>query len=190
MPNDLVFNQNAAELRTLIYGVNGDLYLPVAVDGDGKFLFSQLSVITVSAQNFDIRDLNAATDSVTVTAVNLDIRDLNGSQDSVKVSARSFVEDTVSTTLSSGTTPILTRDISPYSQNGFFIRNGGTSNIIVTLQVAPVDSATYYVSNSTAQTVPGSNNLVLPVTVAMKYARLSVTATTSTGIVAYYNGRA
>lgn len=84
--NNLVFNNTAKKLSAAFYGMYESEYKPVAVDENGLFLFSPLSVITITATDLDIRDLNYTTDSVTVTATNLDIRDLNGSQDSVAVS--------------------------------------------------------------------------------------------------------
>ncbi len=188
--NNLVFNNTAEKLNATFFGVFGSEYKPVAVDEDGLFLFSPLSIITVTATDFDIRSLSYTLDSVTVTATNLDIRDLSGTQDSVAVSSMGFVEQSVTQTVSAGTTSLLTRDISPYSENSYFIRNTGGATITVTVQIAPVDDASFYINHTTPQTVATSSNAVAAVTVPMKFARLSVQASTNTGIVAYYNGRA
>ena len=190
MPNYLVFNNDASDLKTLIYGVDGTDYKPIAVDSSGMFLFSPLSVITVAATNLDIRSLSSARDSVVVTATDLDIRNLNGSQDSVQVSSQGFIEDTITTTVPSGTTYLLTKNIGQYRENSYFIRNNGSSSITVTLQVAPVDDNNYYVDHSSAQSVSGSSNNITSVTIPMKFARLRVVASTNTNVVAYYNGRA
>ena len=85
---------------------------------------------------------------------------------------------------------MLTKNISQYSQNSYFIRNNGSSSITVTLQVASVDTDMYYEDNSSAQNVSTSSNNITSTTVAMKYARLKVVASTDTNVVAYYNGRA
>lgn len=169
--NYLVFNNNPANLLTGIYGSDGTQFRAVTVDTGGNVILSPLSVISV-------------------TATDLNIRDLSGTQDSVLVYGQNFVEDTVSTTVPSGTTYLLVKDISPYRQNSYFIRNNGSVSITVTLQVAPVDGDSYYVDNSTAQTVSASSNNITSVSVAMKYARLKVVASTSTSVVAYYNARA
>lgn len=190
MPNYLVFNYNASQLKTTIYGFDGIDLHPIAVDSDGLFLFSPLSSIIVTATNLDIRSRTSGRDSVLVIANDLDIRNLNGSQDSVQISSRGFVEDTLSTTVSSGTTYLLVKDISQYSQNSYFIRNNGASSITVTLQVAPVNSDTYYVDDSSAQTVAASSNNITSTVTAMKFARLKVVASTSTSVVVYYNARA
>lgn len=188
--NNLVFNNTAELLSATFFGVSGNEYLPIAVDENGLFLFSPQSIITITAINLDIRDLNFATDSVTVTATNLDIRDLSGTQDSVAVSSMGFVEQSVTQTLSSGTTLLLIRNISAYSENSFFIRNTGGASITVTIQIAPVDDSSYYINHTTAQSVAVGGNYAAAVTMPIKYARLSVQASTNTGIVAYYNGRA
>ena len=190
MANYLVFNNAANELKATVYGVSGSEFKPISVDSSGRFLFSPLSSITVTATDLDIRNLNASQDSIAVTATDLDIRNLSGTQDSVQVSSNGFVEDTLSTSVATGTVYLLTKNISQYRENSYFIRNTGASSITVTLQVAPVDSDIYYVDNSTAQSVPASTNNITSVTLPMKFARLRVVASGNTSVVIYYNGRA
>lgn len=190
MANYLVFNCSANDLKTTVYGVYGSEFKPIAVDSSGRFLFSPVSSITVTASGLDIRSLNSSRDSILVTANGLNIRNLSGTQDSVQVSNNGFVEDTLSTSVATGTVYLLTKNISQYRENSYFIRNTGASNITVTLQVAPVDSDIYYVDNSSAQSVPASTNNITSVTVPMKFARLKVVASGNTSVVIYYNGRA
>ena len=189
MMNSLVFNRNADILQTTIYGVDNDELRPIAVDPDGRFLFSPLSEITVTATNLDIRDLTPSRDTVSVTATDLDIRNLDGAQDSVQKYGCAFVEATITTTAPAGTTAYLVRDIGPYSQNSYFIRNNGASTITVSMQIAPVDDANFYFTAAGPTAVTAGNNLVLSTTTAMRYARLLVQASANTAIVAYYNGR-
>lgn len=188
--NNLVFNNTAKKLNAAFFGIYESEYKPVAVDENGLFLFSPLSLITITATNLDIRALDYSVDSVTVTATNLDIRALNGAQDSVAVSSMGFIEDTVTQTVSSGTTYLLTRDISNYSENSFFVRNASGSTITVAVQIAPVDNTSFYVDHSTPQSVSTGNNAVMAVTIPIKYARIRVQATSNTNVIAYYNGRA
>lgn len=169
--NYLVFNNNPDSLRTSIYGLDGTQLKAVAVDTDGNLVLSPLSTISV-------------------TATDLDIRSLSGTTDSILIYGQNFVEDSITTTVPSGTTYLLVKDISPYRQNSYFIRNNGTSSVTVTLQIAPVNSDSFYVDNSSAQTVTASSNNITSVTVAMRYARLRVVASTNTSVTAYYNGRA
>ena len=188
--NYLVFNTNADTLQTTIYGMDTNELKPIAVDSNGMFLFSPLSEITVTATNLDIRNLTPSRDTVSVTAANLDIRDLSGTRDSVQKQSCGFVEQSITTTAPSGTNSFLVRDIGPYSSNSYFIRNTGSSTITVTMQIAPLDDDNYYFNVAGPTGVSAGGNLVLSTTTAMRYARLRVQASSNTGIVAYYNGRA
>ena len=153
--NYLVFNTNADTLQTTIYGTDTDELKPIAVDANGMFLFSPLSQITVTASNLDIRNLTPSRDTVSVTANNLDIRDLNGAQDSVQKQSCGFVEQTITATAPSGSTAYLVRDIGPYSQNSYFIRNTGSSTITVSMQIAPLDDPSYYFTAAGPTTTAG-----------------------------------
>jgi len=188
--NNLVFNNTAKLLRAALYGDYGGEYKPVAVDENGLFLFSPLSVITVTASNFDIRDLNYATDSVTVTATDFDIRNLTGARDSVAVSSMGFVEATVTQTVASGTSYLLAQDISAYSQNSYFIRNNSGGTVTVSVQVAPLNNNAYFLNHTSPAGVSSGNNYIAAVTVPARFARLSVAAGSNTNVTVYYNGRA
>lgn len=187
--NNLVFNNTAKNLNAAFYGIYDNEYKPVALDENGLFLFSPLSVITVTAANFDIRDLNYNTDSVTITAADLDIRNLTGATDSVAVASLGFEEETVTQTVSSGTTFLLARDISAYGQNSYFIRNNSGGTITVAVQVAPLNNNMYYLNHTTPHSVTSGNNYIAAITVPVKFARLSVQAASNTGVTVYYNGR-
>jgi hypothetical protein len=190
--NFLVFNRSAENLKTAIYGQYAQQSVAVATDAAGNFIFSPASLITVTATNFDIRNLTSARDTVNVTATDFDIRNLNGAQDSVQISSKSFLEARSTITVSANTTTqLLTREIAGYSQNSFFLRNTNASGAIsVTLEIAPTDSADFYVASTTTSVAAGSNYLSAVATL-MRYARLRVqTGGTAVGVDAYYNGRA
>jgi len=191
--NELVFNTFPDNLKTEIYGADGSVLRTIAVDSLGRFLFSPDSVISVTANNLDIRSLSAARDSVLVTASGLDIRPLSGASDSVTLYGNAFVEDTISTTVS-GTTALLTRDISLYRENSFFIRNQSLgASLTLAIQVAPVNDADLFttIAGGTGS-ISGLGNFVGAVTIPMRFARLQVTVTGggSANVVAYYFGRA
>lgn len=188
--NELIFNETAIELRALFYGMNGSSPVAVAVDGTGAFLISAQSAVPITAVNLDIRNLTQSRDTVNVTATGLDIRNLTGTQDSVQLYNNAFTESSVSTNVMSGINILLTTNIGSYSENSFFLRNTGNSTVTVTLQIAPVDDGNYYVTHVAAQGVTAGSNYLQAVTVPVKYARLSVTASTTVSVVAYYNGRA
>lgn len=190
--NFLVFNRSAENLKTAIYGRHDGNMVAVATDEQGNFVFSPTSLVTVTATNFDIRNLTSARDTVNVTASNFDIRSLNGAQDSVQVSAKGFLEVRETVTVASNTTSyLLTRDIGGYSQSSFFLRNtNATGSITVTLEIAPVNDNNYYIS-FTSMGVSASSNHLAAVATLMRYARLRVqTGGTAIGVDAYYNGRA
>ena len=190
--NNLVFNKHARSLKAAIYGQYSDEPVPIAADVDGNFVFSPASEITVTASNFDIRNLTSARDTVNVTATDFDIRSLSGTQDSIAVSAKGFIEAQATQTIGSNTTAfLLTREIGAYAQNSYFLRNTNlTGSITVTLQIAPVDDGDYYVSSAASAVSAGSNYLTAVITL-MRYARLRVdTGGTAIGVSAYYNGRA
>ena len=190
MPNYIVFNTAAESLKAAAFGWNGSKYTAIAVDTSGMLLLSPQNIVTVTATDFDIRSLSYNTDSVLVTALDLDIRNLSGTQDSVQMLNCGFVEDNITITVPSGTTYLLTKNISEYRENSYFIRNTGAATVTVTLQLAPIDDTNYYVDNSTAQGVAASTNNLNAATTLMKYARLKVVAATNVSVVVYYNGRA
>lgn len=190
--NFLIFNRSAENLKSAIYGQHNENIVAVATDEQGNFIFSPTSQITVTATNFDIRNLTSTRDTVNVTALNFDIRNLDGAQDSVQVSAKGFVESRATVTISANTTSyLLTHDIGGYSQNSFFLRNTNSlGSITVTLEIAPADDSNYYISFTSAG-VSASSNYLAAVATLMRYARLRVqTGSAAVGVDAYYNGRA
>ena len=188
--NYLIFNTNAANLKATVYGMDNNQVKPVAVDSNGYFVLSPLGAVTVTATNLDIRDLNSATDSVTVTATDLDIRNLSGTQDSVQLYNCGFVEDTLSTTVASGTSFLLVKDISAYRQNSYYLKNNGSNSVTIAMQLSPVNTSSYFVDDASTATVTAGGGGIVAATVAMKFARLRVTASASTAVEVYYNGRA
>lgn len=190
--NNLVFNKHVRSLKAAIYGQYSSEPVPIAADVDGNFVFSPASQITVTASNLDIRSLTSARDTVNVTAVDFDIRNLSGTQDSIAISAKGFVEVQATQTIpANSTVNLLTREIGPYTQNSYFLRNTNVAgSITVTLQIAPVDDDDFYVSG-TSTSVSASSNYLTAVATLMRYARLQVnTGGTAIGVTAFYNGRA
>lgn len=180
-------------LKAQILGQEGGQGRAFRADGEGRLLLSPSLVVPAAADDLDIRSLDAARDSVLVTASGLDIRPLSGASDSVTLYGNAFVEDTISTTVS-GTTALLTRDISLYRENSFFIRNQSLgASLTLAIQVAPVNDADLFttIAGGTGS-ISGLGNFVGAVTIPMRFARLQVTVTGggSANVVAYYFGRA
>lgn len=190
--NFMIFNRSAENLKAAMYGQYNESAVAIATDTQGNLVFSPSSQITVTATNFDIRDLTDARDTVNVTATDFDIRDLSATQDSVEVGLKGFVDAQTTVTVAANTTTyLLIQDIGGYSENSFFLRNtNGAGAITVTLEIAPVDDIDYYVS-FTATSVAASSNYLTAVATLMRYAHLKVeTGGTAIGVDAYYNGRA
>jgi hypothetical protein len=191
--NFLIFNRSAENLKTAIYGRHDEDLVAIAADDQGRLMFSPESLVTVTATNFDIRNLTSARDTVNVTATDFDIRNLSGSQDSVQVSAKGFVEAQSTLTVAANTTTyLLLREVAPYSQNSYFLRNTNplTGAVTVSVEIAPVDSGDYYMATVT-QSVAANSNFLAAVSTLMRYARLRVqTGGSAVGVDAYYNGRA
>jgi hypothetical protein len=88
MPNNIVFNGTADQLKTQISGVDGNgNTVPILTDDSGRL---DLGTVTITAENLDIRPITGTTDSitiwnsvVTVTAEDLDIRPITGTTDSI-----------------------------------------------------------------------------------------------------------
>lgn len=181
MPNNIVFNNVASQLKTQIYGNYGGTATPIATDSSGNVTITATDLdirnlsgstdsVTVTAIDFDIRDLSAATDSVTVTAVDFDIRDLSAATDSVTVTAVDFdirnlsgATDSVikagcyftesSTVLTdiSSTGIALTIDNSQHDVYSFYVKNTGSASVSVKLQVSPTNSDDYFLDDSSGE---------------------------------------
>ena len=96
MPNNIVFNDVANQLKTAIYGTDGTNQVQISVNSEGAVIIatsdpiSVTGTVTVTANDFDIRGLTAASDTVTVTANDFDIRGLTAASDTVTVTANDF----------------------------------------------------------------------------------------------------
>ncbi|TDT61021.1 DUF6385 domain-containing protein [Fonticella tunisiensis] len=115
MPNNLVFNDVASQLKVLVYGLNGANLQSLSLDANGA--------VSVSANNFSIRSLSVSTDTVSVSANSFDIRPLTVSTDTVSVSANSF--DIRPLTVSTDTVSV--------SANNFSIRSLSVSTDTVSV---------------------------------------------------------
>ncbi|MEW8956697.1 DUF6385 domain-containing protein [Clostridium sp.] len=178
MKNFLIFNNTPSELNLAVYGsdIGGNLK-PFSTDSSGGLILSSSLSESIVANDLDIRNLNSSMDSVTISATDLDIRNLNGSQDSVKISNRTYAEDSDSGTIVAlGTRIFLTKNISNYKNNSYLVRNTGGVAVTITLQVAPIDSESYYVDDGSGFNLLAGGSRVFRPSVLMKYARIKVTA--------------
>ena len=169
--------------KATVYGQStGGSLVPFAVDSSGRLILSPSLSIGIAANNLDIRPLNTATDSVTVFASNLDIRDLSGAQDSILRYGSVFAEDSESGTISPlSSRTFLTRDVSAYAHNTYYVQNLLGVVVNVTLQIAPVDSNNFYVADGSTLSLLGGATLLFSPSRLMKYARIQVGALLSLG---------
>ena len=160
-----------------------------AVDEQGKLVLSPALDIEVGEDGFDIQDLNAGVDSATITATNLDIRNLSGNWDSVMEYAQTWVTGSDSGSVSLGTIYLMPVDISLYSTNYFLVYNTSGVLVTITLQVAPVDSNSYYTDDGSSFSLLGWDTLFLTSDVTMKYARIKMYAALLGSATVYYFGQ-
>lgn len=198
MPNNIVFNPVAEQLKTLIYGMQGTTATPLLLDSTSGKLLSTVDgsvtvagtvtaqgTLTVTASALDIRPLTGATDSVvvssgsvtvagtvTVTASALDIRPLTASTDSFTLGSRTYVEDSTSIANVTGTGVVLMEDTGDKSMYSYYITNTGTNPITVLLQISPTTTSTYFVDDGASYVVAGGAITVIAAAKFMQYTRL------------------
>ncbi|WHE06583.1 DUF6385 domain-containing protein [Thermoanaerobacterium thermosaccharolyticum] len=198
MPNNIVFNPVAEQLKTLIHGMQGTTPTPLLLDPTTGKLLSTVDgsvtvagtvtaqgTLTVTSSNFDIRPLTGATDSVTissgsvtvagtvtVTASALDIRPITASTDSVTLGSRTFLEDSTAIAGVTGTGVVLMENTGNKSMYSYYITNTGTNTIAVKLQISPTTTDTYFVDDTTSINLAGGSITVLTAVKFMQYTRL------------------
>lgn len=198
MPNNIVFNPVAEQLKTLVHGMQGTTPTPLLLDSTTGKLLSTVDgsvtvagtvtaqgTLTVTASNFDIRPLSGATDSVTissgtvtvagtvtVTASSLDIRPLTASTDSFTLGSRTFLEDSTSITGVTGTGVVLMENTGNKSMYSYYITNTGTNTISIKLQISPTTTDTYFVDDINSVSLAGGSITVLTAVKFMQYTRL------------------
>ncbi|EYE89499.1 hypothetical protein Q428_02440 [Fervidicella metallireducens AeB] len=237
MPNNIIFNDSAQNLKVQIYGSNTNT--PLQVDGSGNMFVNVANNVTVTgavnvSNTVEIRALTYTTDTVTVTgAVNVansvDIRALSYTVDSITVTgavnvsntvdirALSYTTDTVTVTgavdvansptvqiggyaftasnatLTSDEGTTITSfkfDTSQYKLYTFYIYNSGTNPITAELEVSPVDTDSYFVSDkSIAVPLAGGEKQVLIPGYFLKYTRVKISSLAAFTAEVYFNGQ-
>lgn len=165
MPNNIVFNPVAEQLKTLIHGMQGTTATPLLLDStSGKLLSTVDGSVTVAGTV-------TAQGTLTVTASALDIRPLSASTDSFTLGSRTFIEDSTSIANITGTGAVLTENTGNKSMYSYYIANAGANPITVALQISPTTTATYFVQDI-GIVVLGGAITVLATTKFMQYTRL------------------
>lgn len=181
---------NSPLLQALIYATqSSEDNIPVSVDSAGRPLLQINGTQDIQADALDIRNLSAATDTSTITGADFDVRPLNGAQDSVLLSRNGFFVASATQTLVIGGTTVLTVDTAPYARSAFLVRADSISLLTAaSLQLAPINNASYYVTDSTQSgLILGGDYLFVP-SVSIRYMRIFATGVGSQ-LTAYYVGQ-
>lgn len=183
MPNNLVFNDVANQLKTSIYGLSGTNQVQVKVTSDG-------SVAVTGTVN-----VNTVSGTVTVTATDLDIRNLNSASDNVTVTGNitsmlNVAESNVAVT-SGQTGVVLPMNTSNMSMYSYYVKNTAAETLSVFLQVAPINDNAYYMQDSaTIVQIAQNNSAILTAEKYLNFTRLNYSAGGATpSFEAYYNAQ-
>ncbi|MCP2241226.1 DUF6385 domain-containing protein [Thermoanaerobacterium thermosaccharolyticum] len=165
MPNNIVFNPVAEQLKTLIHGMQGTTPTPLLLDSTtGKLLSTVDGSVTVAGTV-------TAQGTLTVTASNLDIRPLTASTDSFTLGSRTFLEDSTTIAGVTGTGAVLMENTGDKSMYSYYITNTGTNTITVKLQISPTTTDTYFVDDTTSINLAGGSITVLTAVKFLQYTR-------------------
>lgn len=188
---DSSVSNSGKNLNALIEGTFGGQRLPFATDGQGRLILSPVLSYTITANNLDVRDLSSSQDSLSITASDLDIANLQGTKDSLRLQRLNFAEGNESGTIVAlGQRAFLPRDISSYRSNTYFVVNNGGVGVTVSLQLAAVNSSSYYITDgSSFSLLAGGTRLFVP-TRPSKFARVFASAVLLASIEVYYFGQA
>lgn len=182
MPNNIIFNETAEELKAQVFGYNGTSLQSLQLDTSGNLKVSgSMSIsgpVTVVAESLSIRALSGTTDSVaisgtvtvagtvtvgntvTVVAESLSIRSLSASTDTVSVggtvnvvkTGNSFTENNATITDVVGTGVTLLFDSSQQTLYSYYVKNNASNTIQVRLQISPVNDDDYFINDQLVAT--------------------------------------
>ena len=146
MPNNLVFNNSAQELKVQIYGItSGSTVTGLLVDNSGNMQVGGsvtatiANTVTVTANSFDIRALASATDTVSVTgSVTATIANTVTVTGQVTVTANSF---DIRALASATDTVSVTGSVSATIANTVTVSLGGHGFTTSTLTITTADAA-------------------------------------------------
>jgi len=242
MPNNLVFNDIASQLKVQMYGSDGTNLQPVSVNATGGLAMAgtvtvsagtvtvsagtvtvsagtvtvsggtidQLTAGTVTISGGTISQLSAGTVTVsggtisTVSALTAGTVTVSGGTIStvsaltagtVTVSGGTlqtlsiFSSDTATTVgVGTATVDTLAEDTSTQKVYSYYVANvAGTETLTAWLQIAPVNSSTYYTNDSSTQyTIGPGEKAVLVAQKFLRYTKLQLLATGATATALCY----
>ncbi|SKA79513.1 hypothetical protein SAMN05443428_10380 [Caloramator quimbayensis] len=196
MPNNIIFNETAEELKAQVFGLKGTTLQSLQLDDSGNLMISgSMTVsgpVTVVAESLSIRALSGDTDSVaisgtvtvagtvtvgntvTVVAESLSIRSLSADTDTVSIggtvnvikTGNSFTENNATITDVAGTGVTLLFDSSQQTLYSYYVKNNAANTIQVRLQISPTDNDDYFINDQTVATDVSPESAVV---IAPKY---------------------
>lgn len=180
MAGTSVYQDTPENLKSLQYGFDGTSAKVIALSSEGyQYIATDTGEsISVTASNFDIRDLNNAQDNVLIYGTDgsdnypLKTDDTGVLQVS---SSRIFTSESENVTTTNDFTGSTARDISVQSSVTFFINNTGTNVATVKVQISPDN--TIWIDDSSATEVLASSAIALGVSKFARYARISYKST-------------
>lgn len=181
---------NAPLFQALLYATQSTSNkVPVSVDIAGRPKLIINGTQTIQASSLDVRNLTEATDTANITATNFDVRPLSGTEDSILLYRNGFAVTSATQTLLIGGTTVLTVDTAPYARNAFIVRAELISLLTAaSLQLAPVNNASFYVTDSTQSGLILGNEYLFVPSVSMRYMRIFATGVGSQ-LTAYHVGQ-
>jgi hypothetical protein len=140
-----------------------------------------------AARTDDVGRLVAASSAaIPITAAGLGIRSLSGAADSVTTAGQSWAYDSDSGAIGLGARYFLARNVSRFSRNTYIVANTGSVILSITLQIAPVDSDSYYVNDGSAFNLLIGGTYTFEPSVLMKYARVRASGVLGSAAVYYF----
>ncbi|WP_026487474.1 DUF6385 domain-containing protein [Caldanaerobius polysaccharolyticus] len=205
MPNNIVFNPVADQLKTLVHGQTaGGTVTALLTDANGSLqTIVQNASVTVTATSFDIRPLSYTTDMVSVQSIvetvnanitnTINIRSLSPATDTVSniLSGRVFTSATASINNVTGTGTLLLEDTSQKRMYTYYVYNTGAAALSVKLQISPTTAEEYFIDDPSGEisVTPGSATTLVAQRF-LNYTRLYYDAGTATvTAVFYYNAQ-
>lgn len=217
MANSIVFSNSAEELKTAVFGYDGNNYLPLKVNEYGELNTTLGTIDKIdSITNGTISNVNSITNgTINVTELNsitsgtIDVTQISSLTNGTISNVTSIANGTInvnlndryftqtSETLSAITlsnpqysTPI---DTSKMQDITWYVKkiDGGDVPLTVKVAVSPEENGTYVLVGETATIVSNGSAKVLSSSYYMHYTKvyLSTTSTTEQSVQVFFNGR-
>ena len=201
MPNNVVFNYSAEELKTQIFGYTGTLVKEVTVDSNG-YVGVAGSVALTNATVTVGGSVALTNATVTVggsVALTNETVTVGGSvtvgSGTVQVYPICTTDSYLFSNIGAATTiyAVTVQDLSTVKEYGYYVKNtSGTATIDVIIQLSPITDTSYYITAASKTNLAISSSTLINAAIFMKYARIGIVNNDSTFTAAaevYFNGQ-